>query len=157
MDSKNIGQVFFSLVFFLRFVQKTIMFRNRCCCRRGSDLNGQKEMVWNIRKLILTQQTESNLKILWRAKCKSPWKGMLGFFWHLSTLDTANWMWKQFNDTEGQKSKSPWKGTLGFFGHLSTLFNSGRKKGRKCFILQCTQHILFTVIWCQTYGKGPFK
>ena len=25
------------------------------------------------------------------------------------------------------------------------------------FIQQCTQHILFTIIWCQTYGKGPFR
>ena len=27
------------------------------------------------------------------------------------------------------------------------------KEGRKCYI----QHILFTVIWCQTYGKGPLR
>ena len=30
----------------------------------------------------------------------------------------------------------------------------GRKEGRKCFIYWCTQHILFTVIWHQTYCKG---
>ena len=30
-------------------------------------------------------------------------------------------------------------------------------KGRKCFIERRTQHILFTVIWCQTYGKGPLR
>ena len=28
----------------------------------------------------------------------------------------------------------------------------GRKEGGKCFILRRTQHILFTVIWRQTYG-----
>ena len=27
---------------------------------------------------------------------------------------------------------------------------------RKYFSYQCIQHILFTVIWCQTYGKGSF-
>ena len=31
------------------------------------------------------------------------------------------------------------------------------KEGRKCFIERRTQHILFTVIWRQTYGKGPFR
>ena len=30
-------------------------------------------------------------------------------------------------------------------------------EGRKCFILQCTQHNLFIVILCQTYGKGPLR
>ena len=30
-----------------------------------------------------------------------------------------------------------------------------RKEGRKCFIKRRTQHILFTVIWRQTYGTGP--
>ena len=25
----------------------------------------------------------------------------------------------------------------------------------KCFIYRHTKHILFTVIWCQTHGKGP--
>ena len=33
----------------------------------------------------------------------------------------------------------------------------GRKEGRKCFIYRRTQHILFTVIWRQTYGKGPLR
>ena len=32
-----------------------------------------------------------------------------------------------------------------------------RRNGRKCFIKQHTQHILFTVIWHQTYGKWPFR
>ena len=30
-----------------------------------------------------------------------------------------------------------------------------KKEGRKCFIYRRTQHILFTVIWRQTYCKGP--
>ena len=30
-----------------------------------------------------------------------------------------------------------------------------RKEGRKGFISRHTQHILFTVIWRRTYGKGP--
>ena len=32
-----------------------------------------------------------------------------------------------------------------------------RKEGWKCFISRRTQHILFTVIWRQTYGKGPLR
>ena len=28
------------------------------------------------------------------------------------------------------------------------------KEGNYLFIYRCTQHILFTVIWCWTYGKG---
>ena len=32
-----------------------------------------------------------------------------------------------------------------------------RGKERKCFIYRCTQHILFTVIWRHTYGKGPLR
>ena len=28
---------------------------------------------------------------------------------------------------------------------------------RTCFILRCTQHILFMVIWCLTYGKYPLS
>ena len=27
----------------------------------------------------------------------------------------------------------------------------------KCLIFNNTQHILFTVIWRWTYGKGPFR
>ena len=30
-------------------------------------------------------------------------------------------------------------------------------KGRKCFISRRTQHILFTVIWRRTFGKGQFR
>ena len=30
-------------------------------------------------------------------------------------------------------------------------------KGTKCFIERRTQHILFTVIWCRTYDKGPLR
>ena len=32
-----------------------------------------------------------------------------------------------------------------------------RKEGRKCFFYRRTQHILFTVIWRHTYGKGPLS
>ena len=31
------------------------------------------------------------------------------------------------------------------------------QEGRKCFIYRHTQHILFTVIWSQTYGKEPLR
>ena len=31
------------------------------------------------------------------------------------------------------------------------------RKGKKCFIEQHTQQILFMVIWRQTYGKEPFR
>ena len=33
--------------------------------------------------------------------------------------------------------------------------DSKRKEG--IFLFNNTQHILFTVIWCQTYGKGPLR
>ena len=32
-----------------------------------------------------------------------------------------------------------------------------RKEGRKCFIWRRTKHILFTVIWRQTYGVRPLR
>ena len=31
------------------------------------------------------------------------------------------------------------------------------KERKKCFIYRHIQHILFTVIWRQTYGKGPVR
>ena len=39
--------------------------------------------------------------------------------------------------------------------HSHTMAFEGRKEGSKYFIQWHTQHILFTVIWHQTYGKGP--
>ena len=40
-----------------------------------------------------------------------------------------------------------------FLVHLSPRFPNFAWKGRKCFIQQRTQHILFTVIWRRKYGK----
>ena len=37
------------------------------------------------------------------------------------------------------------------------MFQVGRKEGRKCFIYRRIRHILFTVMWRRTYGKGPFR
>ena len=39
----------------------------------------------------------------------------------------------------------------------ATHFICGYMEGRKCFIKRRTQHILFTVIWRQTYGRGPLR
>ena len=38
-------------------------------------------------------------------------------------------------------------------------FKHPYKEGRKelFYFKRCTQHILFTVIWRQTYGKGPLR
>ena len=33
--------------------------------------------------------------------------------------------------------------------------NIGKREGWKCFLYWRIQHILSTVIWCRTYGKGP--
>ena len=41
---------------------------------------------------------------------------------------------------------------------LSSITNHREKEGRKeGNVLRCTQHILFTVIWHQTYDKGPHR
>ena len=48
--------------------------------------------------------------------------------------------------------------TLPSFLHPYTFVlqnHMNRKEGN--VYLRRTQHILFTVIWCQTYGKGPFR